>query len=62
MPKKNTTPPKAGSSKQDKKPFLITAPEADEPLLPLNNDPDIIPDDDEMATPPYEAPEPGEGP
>ena len=36
--------------------------EPGEPVEPETNDPDIIPDDDEFATPPYEAPEPGEGP
>ena len=33
----------------------------DEPVIPLE-DPEIIPDEDPFENPPYEIPEPGEGP
>lgn len=35
--------------------------EPEQPLLP-EEDPDIIPEEDPFETPPYEIPEPGEGP
>lgn len=59
MPKKNQPPASPG---HDKKPMVLPPVEPGEPVEPETNDPDIIPDDDEFATPPYEAPEPGEGP
>ena len=33
----------------------------EEPLIP-EDDPDIIPEEDPFVSPPYEVPEPGEGP
>jgi hypothetical protein len=33
----------------------------EEPLIP-EEDPDVIPEEDPFVTPPYEIPEPGEGP
>lgn len=55
MPKKNQPPVPV-------KPVITPPVETDEPVVQETNDPDIIPDDDEFTTPPYEAPEPGEGP
>jgi hypothetical protein len=53
------------------KPFEIPLPEKhpetnppfdpEEPIIP-EEEPDIIPDEDPFETPPYEIPEPGEGP
>jgi hypothetical protein len=40
-------------------PFPVEEPEL--PPLP-DEDPEIIPDEDPFETPPYEVPEPGEGP
>jgi hypothetical protein len=34
----------------------------EEPILPPEEDPDIIPDEDPFETPPYEVPPPAEGP
>ncbi len=61
MPKKNQPAP-AVPSKHDDKPVPLPPVDPDELLVPDTNDPDIIPDEDELETPPYEAPEPGEGP
>jgi hypothetical protein len=35
--------------------------EPEDPVIPVE-DPDIIPDEEPFETPPYEIPEPGEGP
>jgi hypothetical protein len=43
------------------KKYPVTEPLPEEPLLP-EEEPDIIPDEDPFETPPYEIPEPGEGP
>lgn len=57
MPKKDPAGP-------GKKIVLPPDHDADEISTPESNDPDILPDPDEalLDTPPYEAPEPGEGP
>lgn len=59
MPKKNQQPP---SVKPGNKAPVIPSEEMGEQAVPEITDPDIIPADDEFTTPPYEAPEPGEGP
>jgi hypothetical protein len=57
--------------KQPYKPTKIPPPAGLEEINPLvdpedlivpEEDPDIIPDEDPFENPPYEAPEPGEGP
>lgn len=53
---------KAPPPKQPVQPLPVPPADPDETLLPDTNDPDIIPDEDEFVTPPYEEPEPGEGP
>jgi hypothetical protein len=51
--------------KETPKPVKHPPPEAEEtPLLPLSKEEelDIIPEEDLFETPPYEPPQPGEGP
>jgi hypothetical protein len=45
----------------EKKPELIP-PDPEEPLNVPEEDPEIIPDEEPFEPPPYEVPEPGEGP
>lgn len=61
MPKKNT-PASEVQKKKNNIPIVLPPVDPDEPQLPETTDPDIIPEEDEFETPPYEAPEPGEGP
>jgi hypothetical protein len=44
-----------------KQPDIIQPIDPEEPIIPTE-DPDVIPDEDPFETPPYEIPEPGEGP
>lgn len=44
-----------------RKPDIEAPMDPEEPVIP-EEDPDIIPDEDPFETPPYEVPEPGEGP
>lgn len=45
----------------EKKPEMPTPADPEEPIIPVE-DPEIIPDEDPFENPPYEVPEPGEGP
>lgn len=45
----------------EKKPEIPVPADPEEPLIPVE-DPEIIPDEDPFENPPYEVPEPGEGP
>lgn len=47
--------------KPEKHPDIETPFDPEEPIIP-EEDPEIIPDEDPYETPPYEIPEPGEGP
>ena len=46
----------------EKHPEIEPSVDPEEPLIPPEEDPDLIPDDDPYKTPPYEIPPPGEGP
>lgn len=48
--------PKPGKHSEMDLPF-----DPEEPVIPIE-EPDIIPDEDPFETPPYEIPDPGEGP
>ena len=45
----------------DKSPEIKPEVDPEYPLLP-DEDPDVIPEEEPFVTPPYEVPEPGEGP
>ena len=45
----------------EKRPKIILPDDPEEPII-TEEDPDIIPDEDTVELPPYETPEPGEGP
>ncbi len=62
MPKKNQPAAPVTPAKHTNKPLITPVADPDEPAAPPETDPDIITDDDEFITPPYEVPEPGEGP
>ena len=62
MAKKNKPAAPAAPIKHDNKPVMLPPVETEGIDVPETDDPDIIPDDDGLVTPPYEAPEPGEGP
>lgn len=62
MPGKNKPVHPAGPATQDKKPVQVPPAADDETTITNAGDMDIIPDDDEIITPPYEKPDPGEGP
>lgn len=62
MPKKNQPVAPVTPAKHTGKPLTTPVIDPDDPGVPQESDPDIITDDDEFITPPYEAPEPGEGP
>lgn len=56
LPGKPVTPP------PKKEPEIIPPADPEEPLQVPEVDPEIIPDEDPYENPPYEIPEPGEGP
>lgn len=58
-PKKPITIPEVAPPKKSPEVEPISDPE--EPLIP-EEEPDAIPEEDPFVTPPYEVPEPGEGP
>ncbi|MFN5422423.1 MAG: hypothetical protein ACK5AO_04075 [bacterium] len=58
-PKKPVTIPEV--TPPDKTPEVEPLVDPEEPLVP-EEDPDIIPEEKPFETPPYEVPEPGEGP
>ena len=62
MPGKDKPVHPAATATQDKKPVPLPPAGAGETTITNAADMDIIPDDDECITPPYEKPEPGEGP
>lgn len=45
-----------------KHPDIVQPTDPEEPLNVPLEDPDVIPDEDPFEIPPYEVPEPGEGP
>lgn len=62
MIKKNNPVKKEDHHKHIHEPVLKPPVETDEPVIEDEKDPDVIPDEDPYETPPYEKPEPGEGP
>ncbi len=61
MPGRNQPLPPGIVLEPAKKPEIIPPLDPEEPLPPPE-DPDIVPDEDPFENPPYEVPEPGEGP
>jgi hypothetical protein len=61
MPRKKQSPGPAEIPAKKSSPKIKPGEEPEYPVLP-EEEPDIIPDEDPFETPPYEIPEPGEGP
>ncbi|MBL0358230.1 MAG: hypothetical protein IPP72_15775 [Chitinophagaceae bacterium] len=61
MPKKIQPGKPAEMPPPVKHPEYVPPADPEEPLVP-EEEPGIIPDEDPFETPPYELPEPGEGP
>lgn len=60
MDKKTNLP--VGNPPPDRHPVILPPIDPDEVVQPAEDPEYIIPDDEDEYTPPYEAPEPGEGP
>jgi hypothetical protein len=61
MPKKKQPGSPFEIPAPQKRPDIVQPIDPEEPIIP-EEDPEVIPDDDPFETPPYEIPEPGEGP
>lgn len=62
MPKKKQPGKPSEIPKPEKHPEVIPPADPEEPLTVPEEDPEIIPDEEPFEPPPYEVPEPGEGP
>ena len=62
MPKKNNPVKQPEIPPPQKHPETESPVDPEEPIIIPEEDPDIIPEEDPFETPPFEVPEPGEGP
>lgn len=61
MPKEKQPTKPAEINPPGKLPEIAPPVDPEDPVIPVE-DPDIIPDEDPFENPPYEIPQPGEGP